>query len=78
MTNKTPDSDAQVAITLSKKDLFGNYTYVTRQQRWITGVTNHTFTFSKQDEGTYRVNVVFNDSNDDKTIKGDFYLTSVD
>lgn len=77
LTNETPNSDAQVAITLSKKGLFG-YSYVTRIQRWITGVTNHTFTFTAKDKGTYRANVVFNDSNDDKAIEGEFYLTSVD
>lgn len=77
LTNDTPNSDAQVAITLSKKVWF-NYSYETRIQRWITDTTNHTFTFTARDKGTYRANVVFNDSNDDKAIEGEFYLTSVD
>ena len=76
--NDTPDSDAHLAITLNKKNFFGQYLNVTRQQKWIKNVDKYNFKFSKQSTGTYRCNAIFNDSNDNKPIAGRYYLTSVE
>lgn len=76
-TNGTPSSDAQIAVTLSHKGLF-SYSYVTRIQKWVKNVKSYDFVFDKMDKGTYRANIIFNASNDNAAISGQYYLTSIE
>lgn len=76
-TNHSVDSDSEISITLSKKGLFG-YTVLSRTSKWTKGISNYTFKFSSQKTGTYRANVIFNDSKDNKAISGQYYLTSTE
>lgn len=76
-TNGSTNSDAQIAVTLNKKKLFGGYTNITRKQKWIKGIPSDTFYFGDEcADGTYRAHIVFNDSNDNKTISGQYQLAN--
>lgn len=71
--NFTPDADAQIAITLNKKKLIGGYTNITRKQAWIKGKKEDVFYFgNKYAAATYRPHLIFNATNDNAKISGQF------
>lgn len=78
VTNGSPDSDAEIAVTLNKKNILGKYGNVARQHRWIKNAKNPVFKFSTMSTATYRVNIVFNATNDNAAISGQYYLTSTE
>lgn len=76
-TNGSTDSDAQIAVTLNKKKLIGGYTNITRMQKWIKGVLDDAFYFGDDyANGTYRAHIVFNATNDNKAISGQYQLAN--
>lgn len=76
-TNGSTDSDAQIAVTLNKKKLIGGYTNITRMQKWIKGLPNYDFYFGDDyANGTYRSHIVFNATNDNKAISGQYQLAN--
>lgn len=77
LTNGTTGADAEIAVTISKKGFFG-YTFISRQQKWMRNVPSYNFKFPAASTATYRANVVFNASNDNRPISGQYYLTSVE
>lgn len=42
-TNGSTNSDAEIAVTLNKKNIIGNYGNVARQHKWIKNVKNYSF-----------------------------------
>lgn len=77
-TNGSTNSDAEIAVTLNKKNIIGNYGNVARQHKWIKNVKNYSFRFSSMSTATYRANIVFNATNDNAAISGQYYLTSAE
>lgn len=72
--NNSINSDAQIAVTFNRKKLL-RWDNITRIQKWTKGVSRKEFLFDRlEKKGTYRAHIVFNASNDNATIKGDYTL----
>ena len=68
------NTDASLGLSLSKKGLFGNYSFIDRCNKDTMGRSEVSCTYNKQKDGTYKGTIVLNRTNDGRRIFGKFWL----
>ena len=72
---KTPDAKAELGISLLKRALI-SYKLQTRGDTWINGRSVITSVYPDYEDGSYKTTVVMNDTMDNKTVSGQYYITN--
>lgn len=75
ITNKTPEVNATIGASISKKGLFGNYSSYDRKALNIKGNNYPVVKYSVKD-GTYKPYIVHNTTGNGQRIIGEFYLAN--
>ena len=66
---------AELGISLLKRALI-SYKLQTRGDTWINGRSVITSVYPDYEDGSYKTTVVMNDTMDNKTVSGQYYITN--